>query len=598
MKLQPSSRMLIASGTTLLILLASAVWIFGSGHGAEMFMPHAHCYLFNQELMLLHGLSDFFIGLAYVAISSTLTYVVIRARRELPFHWMMLAFALFIVACGGTHFMELWTLKAERPPYWLSGWVKLITALASVTTAVLLPPLIPRILALLQAMRTADERRQELEHAYSELEALYQRAIQPAPKKERIAAQFTPPPAATAKPEDFATLAREVGVHTMQLERAKEEAESANQAKDQFLAVLSHELRTPLTPALAAASNLENAENIDPVELRESLGIIRRNIELEARLVDDLLDLTRISKGKLQIHLSTINLHETIRHAAEMCRSEAHHKGNDLSLGLDATDYHVRGDGARLAQVFWNLMLNAVKFTPAEGKIRVRTFNPAPGSVTIEVNDTGIGIDPDMLTRVFEPFQQGDQGHTRRYGGLGLGLSVAQGLVRAHGGTISAHSRGKGQGATFRIEIATTTPPAAPKVAPRSLATNHELHQPHLRILLAEDHDDTRQALERLLKRWGHDVRTASTLAEAVGIAAEFHPELLLSDIGLPDGTGIDLLGKLRDQPGLKAIAMSGYGMEADLELTRHAGFIEHLIKPVSAERLKEALVLFLSKDK
>jgi len=597
MKLKPSSRMLVASGILFLILAASAVWIFGGGHGAEMFMPHAHCYLFNRELMLLHGVSDLFIGLAYVAISSTLTYVVIRARRDLPFHWMMLAFALFIVACGGTHFMEVWTLKAERPPYWLSGWVKLITALASVTTAILLPPLIPRILALLQAMRTADERRQELEHAYSELEVLYQRATQPAPKKERIAAHFSPPPAASATPEDIATMAREVGVHTLQLERDKEAAESANQAKDQFLAVLSHELRTPLTPALAAASNLENAEHIDPAELRESLGIIRRNIELEARLVDDLLDLTRISKGKLQIHISTINLHETIRHAAEMCQSEAHHKGNDLTLTLDAKDFHVRGDGARLAQVFWNLMLNAVKFTPAEGKIRVRTYNPAPGSVTIEVSDTGIGIEPDMLTRVFEPFQQGDQGHTRRYGGLGLGLSVAQGLVRAHGGSISAHSAGKGQGATFRIELATTIPPAAPKVVPNNRAAS-EPRQPHLRILLAEDHDDTRLALERLLKRWGHEVRTASTIAEAASIAAEYRPELLLSDIGLPDGTGIDLLGQLRDHNGLKAIAMSGYGMEADLELTRHAGFIEHLIKPVSAERLKEALALFLSKDK
>ena len=561
-----------------LVLFAGAALVF-RGSASDMFMPHAHCYLFNEKLMLLHGGSDLLIGLSYLAISATITYLVLRSRRELPFHWMMLAFAVFIVACGATHFMELWTLRAANPAYWLSGWVKLVTAAASVLTAIFLIPLVPKVRALLESARRSTERKDELEEAYAALDELYRKAA------GATAVRRSPPDAADR--HDLAEMAKEVSLHARVLEQAKETAEAANRAKDQFLAVLSHELRTPLTPALAAASSLENGGEIDPVELRESIGIIRRNIELEARLVDDLLDITRISKGKLEIHSSTINLHETIRHAVDMCSSEANQKGNELNVSLKATEYHVLGDGARLAQVFWNLVLNAVKFTPNCGKILVTTSNIAPNSVRIEVSDNGIGIEPQMLARIFEPFQQGEASTTRRYGGLGLGLSVAKGLVSAHGGCITARSSGKGEGAAFVIDLPTIIPPAVPKVSSASAGSSR---QQRLRILLCEDHTDTRHALERILRRWGHDVQSAPTITQAVEVFASFDADVLLSDIGLPDGTGVDLLGKLRAVREIKAIAMSGYGMEADLEMTRNAGFAEHLIKPVSVERLKEAL--------
>lgn len=559
------------------------------GSGTDMFMPHAHCYLFNRDLMMLHGWSDFVIGFSYVAISTTLIYLVIRARRELPFHWMMLAFAIFIVACGATHFMEVWTLQSPHPPYWLSGWVKLLTAAASLLTALLLPPLVPKIRAVLQSSCLAAERKAELEKAYAELRELYKKATDAAPSAQSKLALLNMPVGLDGERiHDVAHMAKEVTVHARELERAKQAAEAANRAKDQFLAVLSHELRTPLTPALAAASNLENATEIDPQELRESLSLIRRNIELEARLVDDLLDITRISKGKLEVHLSTIDLHETIQHAADMCRSAANSKRSEMAFHLDATERYVKGDGARLAQIFWNLILNAVKFTPAEGRITVRTENPTPGSVRIDITDTGIGIDPEMLARIFEPFQQGENSTTRRFGGVGLGLSIAKGLVEAHSGRITARSEGKDQGATFVIELATITPPVAPKVSGISMPMT--LTERRLRILLVEDHEDTRNALVRLLTRWGHLVKPAATVTQAMEYAATFNPELLLSDVGLPDGTGMDLLGKLRQDRDIPAIAMSGYGMESDLEQTKHAGFNAHIVKPVAADRLKETI--------
>lgn len=584
---QPRIRSFLAGAAPVLILVAAAIATM-QGSGSGIFMPHAHCYLFNRELILLHGWSDLFIGLSYVSISATLIYLVLRSRRDLPFHWMMLAFALFIVACGATHFMEVWTLQAANPRYWLAGWIKLLTATASLITALMLPPLVPKIRAMLQSARLATERKTELEKAVAELRELYQKATTAAPAVETIPTALIPRNDPSERPHDLAQMAKEVTVHARELERAKHAAEAANLAKDQFLAVLSHELRTPLTPALAAASNLENATEFDPQELRESLGLIRRNIELEARLVDDLLDITRIAKGKLEVHRSTIDLHETIRHAADMCRSAANNKRFDIALLLDAPERHVHGDGARLAQVFWNLILNAVKFTPAEGRIVVRTTNPSPGRVHVEVTDNGIGIDPEMLSQIFEPFQQGEDSTTRRFGGVGLGLSIAKGLVDAHGGTIAAHSEGKNQGATFEIELATIQPPAVPKISGTNMPLTPTPRS--LRILLVEDHEDTRNALTRLLKRWGHVVQPAATIAQALEILEEFDPEMLLSDVGLPDGTGMELVGKVRHDRDIPAIAMSGYGMESDLEQTKHAGFDAHLVKPVAAVRLKETI--------
>ena len=536
-------------------MLAGGIWL-SLGMGAEsMFMPPAHCYLFNESLMRLHGGSDFFIGLSYVAISSTLVWLVVRARRELPFHWMMIAFAIFIIACGATHFMEVWTLTAENPRYWFSGWVKLITAIASLTTAIILPPMVPRIVALVQSARLSTERAEKLARAYHEFGDIQHS-------------------------HDLSSLVRE-------LAEAKAAAEKANAAKDDFLAMLSHELRTPLMPALAAASALEAAPPADPGEWSEALGIIRRNIELEARLVDDLLDLTRISRGKLRIQSRPVDLHITLRDAAAIVEPMLREKNITVATDFGAAAHLVRGDAVRLAQVFSNLLTNAAKFTPDGGKVTISTASGA-GELRAAVTDSGIGIAADVLPRIFEAFRPGGDGSTRLFGGLGLGLNVAKSLVEAHSGRIEASSPGPDRGATFTVILPTFA--GSMSALKKSSASSVSKPGRKLRVLIVEDHADTRAVLSRLVTRWGHTVRTARTVAEArASLIAETF-DLLLSDIGLPDGTGLEVAAALREMSNIPAVAMSGFGMEADVANARAAGFTEHLVKPVSAERLREVL--------
>jgi len=946
-----------------LALLAAGVYLTMGMSGGDFFMPHAHCYLFNRPLMQLHGGSDFLIGLSYVSISATLMWLVYRARRELPFHWIMLAFAIFIVACGATHFMEVWTLTAANPRYWASGWVKLVTAISSVITAVVLPPLVPRILRLMESARTSSERGEKLERAYGELNDLYSKVTQldqlktnffanvshelrtplalifapverllqngsePATRRELVVirrnalllhkhvndlldvsklevgkmelhysrldlaamaramagifesvvgergirVEVQSPAAAVAEvdgdklqrvfmnllsnafkyaPDDSSvrlTLAEEgehlvftvedggpgvppdlrgkiferfqqgdcdtqrryggtglglsivkefvemhggsiavdesavggalfrvrlprqapdgvvvhaspwsgtdavlqrlaeapAGFNTMgtpvvarpeesdrpevlvvednrdmreficrvlepdartravedgraaleairervpdliltdmmmpvmtgdelvaalrkdeqwrdvpvimltakadedrklnlltegvqdyllkpfsidelrarvrnqlqtkltrdmlrqaldsrsedlaamvrELAAAKSAAETANAAKDDFLAVLSHELRTPLTPALAAASALQNTPSADPAELQESLAIIRRNIELEARLVDDLLDVTRITRGKLRLQSAPVDLHAVLRDALAMAEPALSEKQIRPVVQLADGRSTVRGDAARIVQVFSNLLTNAAKFTAAGGRVTVRTSLTA-GEVRVEIEDTGIGIAPELLPRIFDAFRQGEAGTARRFGGLGLGLSVAKGLVEAHGGRIEVCSDGYNQGATFTVEFPLLTGAGAPAeaVAP-SVDTSEPLRR--LRVLLVEDHDDTRHILQRLIARAGHTVTTASSLQQARRVLAEGDFDFLLSDLGLPDGSGLDVIAALRQKSDIPAVAMSGFGMEEDVARSRAAGFAEHIIKPVAAEALRELL--------
>jgi PAS domain S-box-containing protein len=361
-------------------------------------------------------------------------------------------------------------------------------------------------------------------------------------------------------------------------------AEAASRAKDRFLAALSHELRTPLTPVLLRVAALAGTLEL-PDRLRDDLRMIQRNVELEAKLIDDLLDLTRITRGKLALHLEVVDVHEVLRHVVEICGEEAESKRIEIDVLAAAAEQHVWADPGRLRQVFWNLVKNAVKFTPAGGHITVRTSNPEPGSLQVQVVDPGIGIEPEVLPRLFDAFEQGDPSVTRSFGGLGLGLAISKALVDQHSGTLTGLSAGRGQGATFTVTLATVASPR-----PGEVVITPEGGSRGLRLLLVEDHEPTLEVMASLLEIAGHEVSTAVDLRSARVLAASSEFDLVVSDLGLPDGSGFDLMRELRDQYGLKGIAVSGYGMEEDLRRSREAGFLEHLVKPVDIEKLKAAL--------
>lgn len=377
----------------------------------------------------------------------------------------------------------------------------------------------------------------------------------------------------------------------IQRERAaREEAERANRAKDEFLAALSHELRTPLTPVLMTAAARASDSEVSQ-ELREEFSMIRRNVELEARLIDDLLDLTRIARGKLALLTTTVDLHALLAQTAEIVKADAEAKGVWLTFDLEAPDCFVVGDIARLQQVVWNLLKNAIKFTPTDGEITLRTSNPAPGQVEITIRDSGIGIAPEVLPHIFEAFEQGEAAGQHRFGGLGLGLAITKAIVELHGGTISAHSGGRECGATFLVRLNTVVPPEQVDGVTRTVSGERAAP---LRLLVVEDHAPTLAVLTRLLEKRGHAVEPAGTVHGALALANAQQFDLVISDIGLPDGSGIDLMRELSTRHRLMGIALSGYGMEEDLVRTREAGFRAHLVKPISFERLDEVLEPFM----
>ncbi|HYG65303.1 MAG TPA: ATP-binding protein, partial [Thermoanaerobaculia bacterium] len=301
------------------------------------------------------------------------------------------------------------------------------------------------------------------------------------------------------------------------LQQAKDAAEEASRAKDQFLAVLSHELRTPLTPVLAAAQLLEMDRDL-PARHRDSLAMIRRNVQLEARLIDDLLDLTRIARGKLELQLASVDVHEKIRLVVRMLEAEAAAKPVSVAVHLEAARPLVTGDAARIQQVLWNLIKNSVKFTPPEGGVQIRTWDSPEGRLRVEVRDTGVGIDPEVLPRIFDAFEQGGSSVTRQFGGLGLGLAISKSLVDLHGGTLTAASEGPGRGATFTLELPALIPDAT-TAAGAAAAAPAPPENRGARLLLVEDHLDTADAMARLLGSFGYDVRVAGTVASALEAA-------------------------------------------------------------------------------
>ncbi len=364
-------------------------------------------------------------------------------------------------------------------------------------------------------------------------------------------------------------------------------AEAANESKDRFLAVLSHELRTPLTPVLLVTEEFANDSSLRP-DVHEALAMIRRNVQLEVKLIDDLLDLSRITSGKVALRSEAVDLNDAVRHVCEICRPQFLEKAVHVQVDLNKEPTFVSADPARLRQVLWNVVKNAVKFTPKHGTIRITTAVQGDGLSEVRVSDSGIGIPPEILPRIFNAFEQGDVLITRQFGGLGLGLAISRALVEMQGGSIRAESAGANQGAAFSIALPSRSPqpaPSAPLAPPDPVATIEKI-----RLLIVEDHADTSLALSRLLRSAGFATITASNVAHAVATAEREHFDVLISDLGLPDGDGFEIIRRIHTIRKVPGIAMSGYGMEEDMRRSQEAGFAEHLIKPIDIAMLIEAI--------
>jgi PAS domain S-box-containing protein len=371
---------------------------------------------------------------------------------------------------------------------------------------------------------------------------------------------------------------------------AKEEAERANQAKDRFLAVLSHELRTPLSPIATAAHLLEKAAVV-PEKYQNLLPMIQRNVALEARLIEDLLDLTAISAGKVSLKPKPVDMHELLRVVVDMLQDQVRDKQQHLTLHLDAHNAQVQADEARIQQVLWNLLRNAIKFTPEDGRVQVRTRLEG-GMFVLAVTDSGIGIEPEALPRIFSAFEQADREVSRRFGGLGLGLEIARGLVAEHKGELSASSAGRGHGATFTLKLRSLGSDGA-QVDADDEDTPADEGPGGWRLLLVEDNQDAADTIVMCLETYGYRVTHVATCAEAVRTAQRGDFDIVLTDLGLPDGSGIDVGRAL--SKALPVVALSGYGATPDLQRSAMAGFSGHLVKPAEPQAIHATLQRALS---
>ncbi|MBE9177256.1 PAS domain S-box protein [Oculatella sp. LEGE 06141] len=537
---------------------------------ANGFIPHGHCYLWKPELVGLHVLSDFWIGCAYVAISLTLVYLVRKAK--LPFQGVFLAFGLFIASCGATHFMEILTLW--YPVYWLSGEVKLITAIASVTTAILLPPLVPKVIALVQSAALAEERRLQLEAANQELETLYDRIKQ------------------------------------------------LDQLKTQFFTNISHELRTPLALILGTTENLL-AECTLAEEPYRDLDTVNRNAHILLKYVNDLLDMSKLEASMMELHRTEVDLAQLVRQTVSCFESFAAERKIEVVVNVPASLW-VEVDAEKMERVLLNLLSNAFKFVPVDGKIQCRLV--AGDVVTLAVEDNGSGVPVELQDVIFDRFQQGNRKANHLSGGTGLGLAIAKEFVELHHGQITV-DEAAGGGAIFTVALpwGTVSEPVAAMVAesegaiaatePRTVRFESVAQQaiatlqtgmPQLEAdgvgeaLAAEDDrrslvlvvEDNLDMTRLIAKTLGKEYRIVTAIDGEDGLekALSLQPDLILTDIMMPQTSGDELVRTIRCHPELDTVPIilltARASSELQIELLR-SGAQDYLMKPFSIEELR-----------
>jgi len=536
---------------------------------ANGFMPHGGCYLWKPELVWLHLVSDSLIGLAYVAISTTLAYLVYKSRQDIPFHWMFLGFGTFIIACGSTHFMEVWTLWT--PTYWLAGGLKLITAVASVTTAVVLPRLVPQALGLMATAKSSEERKLQLETANQELEALY--------------------------------------------DRLKE----LDALKTQFFANVSHELRTPLTLILGPTQKWLAYPGLSE-EQRHDLEVVERNARTLLKHVNDLLDVSKLEAGKMELHYANVDASELVRLSASHFDVLAIER--QISFSVETPDsLPAQVDPEKLQRICFNLLANAFKFTPKGGSVRCILNGSSPsiehaksGSFRIAVADSGPGVPVELREVIFEPFRQEETGSTRRFGGTGLGLAIVKELVELHLGAIAVGDA-PDVGAIFTVELPLVAHPDV-EVHPAELSnrqqewdgimpeigesvmgvansqfpiTNSQFQQPNPLVLVVEDNIEMNRFIsDSIADRY--TIATAFNGQEGLEKALALSPDLIISDVMMPQLSGDQLVLEVRKHPSLDAtpiVMLTAKADDALRVLLLRSGAQDYLTKPFSIEELR-----------
>jgi signal transduction histidine kinase/CheY-like chemotaxis protein len=511
------------------------------------FPPRWHCGHWTAAHGWLHILSDTATWAAYYTIPFVIVYIAYR-RKDFPFRFMFWLFGAFILACGTTHLLE--AIIFWWPAYRFLGLVKLATAIASCGTVIALIPVLPKILEL----RTPKQLEEEVKSRTAELaeaNALLEREI-----AERKLAEDE--------------------VHKLNAELREDD-----QRKDEFLAMLAHELRNPLAPIRSGLDLLQMKG-----ETSEIVELMQEQVSHLVRLVDDLLHVSRILRRKVELRREPVEVAKAVNQAIATVRPMIDVQKLTLDVSIPAEPIWLNADPVRLVEIVGNLLGNAAKYTPPGGKISVSVERQEAEAV-FRIVDTGVGIEPELLPRIFDLFVQGHRSIDRSHGGLGIGLTVVHNLVEMHGGTVEAYSEGQGKGAEFIVRL----PVTAPKEKSGEPVSQRQRVQPY-KILIVEDNPAAAKMLAwALRKEVSHEVQVVHDGYAALEVAPKFRPELVLLDIGLPGMDGYEVAMRLREmQDGDKflIVAVTGYGQVEDRRRSLEAGFDEHLLKPVAMDSLKE----------